>query len=846
MRVTTTRFVLSMAACSAAVGMAAPSWGQWQTSFVQETSQRLAMNPALQNDNLEKDFAFGDFDQDGDIDLICVRKFPGSIQGGFPDILLMNEGGVLTERTTEFGTASLTPGDQALLAPVNDRDVEAVDINGDGWLDLVTVTTMSDQVSATLGQPRVYMNLGDDAQGNWQGFRFEDDRIPVLLSKSGATANPRACEAVVTDLTGDGFPDIWFADYDTPETSGTVCIDLNGDGDTSDSGECQLSPAETASKDYDNKFLVNWGNDPNGPGPGYFFDTTNTRFTTAQLASAFGNAVEAADMNGDGFKDVVRVNTLTGGQNVATLYGNPNNYGMVWSGPDQAIAGAPYNIAIGDLNNDGKLDLVVVDDGQDKFLINTGNGADTFANFTSFTIADSLGEFGNQAHIVDLDNDGKKDVLIADVDADLPPFCPSTGRRAHIYRNTGLAGAALLDEIEGIIPNNSIGATYDFAPMDINGDGWVDLVIGRCAGIDIWMNHPPIGFAFSYPNGKPVDVVPGEPKSFAVTISAQGAGSLVNGSATLVWRIDGGAWNESPLSGGPINFVATLPAISCGETLDYYVEGTYSSNNLAYTDPSNAPISAFAALPVTGIEQLLATEFEAGAEGFVVSGGLTNGQGAWILADPVGTVSGSVPVQPENDFTADPGKNCWVTGNGNPGGSAAANDVDGGPTVLTSPTYAIPNESIVTLSYAAWVFCNDAAVPAEADFLKIEYSLDNGATWQLLRQIGTTSSQWQVFNDSFAVRGAAASARVRFSMADIGNNSTSDAGVDSFSVSVSVCDSKTPCPADLAANGVVDAADLSVLLSSWGNAGGAADLDGNGLVDAGDLTAILSSWGACP
>ena len=50
-------------------------------------------------------------------------------------------------------------------------------------------------------------------------------------------------------------------------------------------------------------------------------------------------------------------------------------------------------------------------------------------------------------------------------------------------------------------------------------------------------------------------------------------------------------------------------------------------------------------------------------------------------------------------------------------------------------------------------------------------------------------------------------------------------------------------PADLDHNGMVDAADLATLLSSWGKcAGCAADFDHNGAVDAADLAVLLSSW----
>ncbi|MBL9147151.1 MAG: VCBS repeat-containing protein [Phycisphaerae bacterium] len=804
------------------------------------------MSPSLQNDNLEKDFAWGDFDQDGDIDLICVRKFPGSIQGGFPNILLMNEGGVLVDRTQELGTASDVPGDLGLLAPTNDREVEAGDVDGDGWLDLVTGTTMSDNQNSIIGQPRVYRNLGEDAQGNWLGFRFEDARIPVLFAKNGSAANPRFCEMVLVDLTGDGFKDLYYVDYDTPETSGTICIDLNGDGDTGDPGECQQSPGETASKDYDNKFLVNWGNDPSGPGPGYFFDTTNTRFTATQLASAFGSAVDNGDFNNDGYMDIVRISTLTAGQNVSIFYAKaPPQLGLSFTGPDQVYGNAPYAVSAGDLNNDGKLDLVCTDDGQDRYLLNTGNGADGLANFTATIISDSLNEFGNTIKIVDLDNDGKQDVMIADVDGDLGPFCPTSGRRAHIYRNNGVPGStSFLDEIGEIIPNASLGATYDFAPIDINQDGWVDLVIGRCAGLDIWMNHPPIGITFSYPNGAPKIITPDVPTVIDVNPALLGGGPIIENSLKVHYRINDGAWIESPLTGGPTTYQATLPATACGDIVDYYFSGTVTQGNVTTTDPSNAPATFYSASPATGEIVDFTTEFENGTEGWTteVVGGVTTG--IWELGDPVGTNVSGVPANPENDATDAPGVNCWVTDNGVVGGSNSANDVDNGPVRLVSPTFAVPRGAVVTVDYKAWVYCNDAANPAEADVLLVQYSYNGGTTWTSARAIGTTGSTWQSFTEVIGPV-PSASVKIRYSAADSSNNSTFEVGVDSFSISHSVCKTTNPCVGDLTGDGAVDGADLGSLLGAWGTAG-AADLDGNGAVDGGDLGILLGAWGACP
>jgi len=55
---------------------------------------------------------------------------------------------------------------------------------------------------------------------------------------------------------------------------------------------------------------------------------------------------------------------------------------------------------------------------------------------------------------------------------------------------------------------------------------------------------------------------------------------------------------------------------------------------------------------------------------------------------------------------------------------------------------------------------------------------------------------------------------------------------------------KKPCnPGDVNCDGVVDASDLSALLSAWGTADAAADLNDDGVVDAGDLAVLLSNWG---
>src|SRR5262245_39632006 len=64
------------------------------------------------------------------------------------------------------------------------------------------------------------------------------------------------------------------------------------------------------------------------------------------------------------------------------------------------------------------------------------------------------------------------------------------------------------------------------------------------------------------------------------------------------------------------------------------------------------------------------------------------------------------------------------------------------------------------------------------------------------------------------------------------------------------------CPADIAppgGDGLVNTADLLLVINSWGACPGcAADIappgppPGNGLVNTADLLAVINSWGACP
>ena len=231
------------------VQASASDWVQ----YANKTGTRLDSAPNLGSDDPdEKDYAVGDVDQDGDDDLVVVRKEEFTSPGKRRNVLFMNEDGVLVDRTSEYASYSDVIGDQGFLTETNDRDVQLVDVDQDGWLDIVTAVTVSDDDPKHIGHPRVYRNLGDDAgTGEWLGFKYEQARIPQMDSYTGnPDFNPRFCAVAAGDVTGDGYPDLWFSDYDTSVLCG-----------------CELPPGA----DYNDRLLINQGNDGT---PGYFVDLT--------------------------------------------------------------------------------------------------------------------------------------------------------------------------------------------------------------------------------------------------------------------------------------------------------------------------------------------------------------------------------------------------------------------------------------------------------------------------------------------------------------------------------------------------------------------------------------------
>lgn len=743
--------------------------GQW-VSFVDQTSTRLSASNAVGLTNPdEKDYAWADVDQDGDIDLVAVYKEPFTTTGRRRNVLFMNEGvaqghaqnGILVDRTNEFIPS--------FLDLTNDRDVILADVNGDGWLDIITATTLSGSQPKSISHPRIYINRGVDGLGQWLGFIFDDvNRVPTMPQE------PRFCGVAAGDIDGDNDLDLYFSDYDQGPYS--------------------------RPQDLNDRLWIN-------NGLGYFTDQTSTRLTQEMVLSAFGMATAIADMNGDGALDIVKDTALAFPQRVSITYNDPGNLGF-FNVFDVVYDNAPYHVSVGDLNNDNMLDLVVTDDGSDRYLLNQGNtgGIATFVERTF--VGTNPGDFGGEQIIADLNNDGFEDVFITDVDVDIP----GCGRVSKLYRNLGnTPSVTLQDQGNGGITTGDMTGLHDAAIFDINGDGWKDVVLGKCTGTKIYMNQPPVGLLFSYPSGIPFFVRPDIGASFLVQVSGQPGATPQGGTGTLFVSVNNGPFTSSTMTHlGNNLYQGILPAGGCTDRLKFYVRAQSTAGG-TFFDPPTAPATTYNAVLAVNSVIVLRDEIEGNTSNWTIVNDASLTGGGWVQVDPNGTVFGSNQAAPEDDATQAANKvMAFVTGNGLPGAPAADSDVDGGPTRLISPVIDLAG-SDATISYSKWFFSGGSATP---DTLRVEISNNGGGSWVLVENAGSTNSAWAT--GSFLVGDfvtPTANVQVRFSVTDSPNDSVTEAGIDNFQVEAlscafcaedKECNDNNPCTSEFCNHGVCE------------------------------------------
>jgi phospholipase C len=139
---------------------------------------------------------------------------------------------------------------------------------------------------------------------------------------------------------------------------------------------------------------------------------TNLAYTRNDLTA--GNApkgVVSADLNGDGIQDLVALNSA---DNTATVFKGNGNGTFTALAPfctdgtkgSACAAAEPVAAAVGDLNRDGKLDLVIANYSGNTLVIFMGNGDGTFVQGTSLSAI-----WPTDVKLADFNRDGKLDIV---------------------------------------------------------------------------------------------------------------------------------------------------------------------------------------------------------------------------------------------------------------------------------------------------------------------------------------------------------------------------------------------------------------------------------------------------
>ena len=277
--------------------------------------------------------AAGDLNGDGVLDLVVTNHTPGD--NSDVSVLLGNANG------TFQAAQNFTMG-------VSSSEVFLADMNRDGQLDLITVDGIA-------------LGTGTGSFG-------------FLVSYATLGLGAVVDHIAVADFNQDGVPDVAATSISNAPPGTDDLTILENDGT---------------------------GNVVMGP----------TRNVGASVRS-----IAAGNINGDAYPDIVvsLAGPATSGQ-LEVYLGGPGAFLSSVPGPPRLEAPG-WNVAVADMNNDGFGDVVVTAGSSvngtmlNDLIVIPGNGNGTFAASKSFTV---LSGIRSRIAIADLDNDGRQDVLVS-------------------------------------------------------------------------------------------------------------------------------------------------------------------------------------------------------------------------------------------------------------------------------------------------------------------------------------------------------------------------------------------------------------------------------------------------
>jgi hypothetical protein len=487
--------------------------------------------------------------------------------------------------STAWSQGNFLPG---VNYPVTGQGKIAVgDVNGDNKLDVV-VANQDNTVGILLG--------------NGDGTLQAETMVTVLPSGS-----PMVTQAVaVGDFNGDGILDLAVLCNTSASTfvapnniTGAIEILLGSGGgnfqtpveypidgmdptlifttDFRNNGKLDLAVLNQAS----NNITILLGN-----GDGTF----GTAVDYAIPSGTTAKSMAIGDLNGDGHADVAVAGLTSVDGVISVLLANSDGslgQGTNWITTTSAICArgcqAPTAVAIADLNNDGKPDLIA-DNGPGGGLVSfLGNGDGTFNAAIPSGPPPLLVNTGSSASFAtgDFNTDGKQDVAEAEFSV------PSYDGDLAIFLGNGDGTFQSPLYIEERLANLSSEA-LSVVSADMNGDGFTDLVLGtaqsgtstgpftvtvalncglRCTSTSLTSSGPTSSFNQSITFTATVTAL--SPKATSAptgTVSFQdtfpvanlGTATLVSGSATFVYSgLSAGSHSIIAIYEGDQNFTAS-------------------------------------------------------------------------------------------------------------------------------------------------------------------------------------------------------------------------------------------------------------------------------------------------
>ena len=366
----------------------------------------------------------------------------------------------------------------------NEKEVDFGDFDNDGDLDVVIAVAHSD-----FGQRRNKLYRNDNGVFN------EVSGAPIIPGFSGTTVSRNA---FFRDYNGDGFLDIWIINDGNSQNDQLYVAQHDGDvfthyvvvGQANTGAACS---GVSIDSDMDGDFDVYMGNYPNSSQDRLYHNNGGI-FTnvTGSLIPGDGDYtvdVASGDMNGDGTLDLLisnwgnnelYYNDRMGLGTQVGDYSYPGSIKVLGNASSSENAMEP-----GDFDGDGDLDIYwtnVVGAG-DRILSGTINKGDGTVNYVTLDVLPPsvTTRITTKPTVFDLNGDGRVDVVVG-----------GHTTRPTILRNTTVHGQiSFVDWTPGdAFPNNSVHRGWHAAVFDSNGDGAPDIFLGGWTNDHLFENSP--------------------------------------------------------------------------------------------------------------------------------------------------------------------------------------------------------------------------------------------------------------------------------------------------------------------------------------------------------------------